>query len=121
MQWSIFSLLKYTLVPTSITYWKNVLFFGGNVMKNGKEQKKTSPNQIVAIVITILGFILGGLFYVRTKDWLVFLVFGFFALAEAFIVRFVLNRELKNWLSGSTIKSENQRRGFFCFDHTKGI
>ncbi|NLO38509.1 MAG: methyl-accepting chemotaxis protein [Ruminiclostridium sp.] len=64
-------------------------------MKNGKEQKKTSPNQIVAIVITILGFILGGLFYVRTKDWLVFLVFGFFALAEAFIVRFVLNRELK--------------------------
>ena len=64
-------------------------------MKNGKEQKKTSPNQIVAIVITILGFILGGLFYVRTKDWLVFLVFGFFALAEAFIVRFVLNRELR--------------------------
>ncbi|MBP7175241.1 MAG: methyl-accepting chemotaxis protein [Thermoclostridium sp.] len=64
-------------------------------MKNSKEPKKVNTVQAVIIATTILGFILGALFYFRTKDWLIFIVFGAFALAEAFIVRFVLNRELK--------------------------
>ncbi|NLN65740.1 MAG: methyl-accepting chemotaxis protein [Clostridiaceae bacterium] len=58
-------------------------------MKKDNEEKKTSANKIVQITATIIGFAIGFLFFMRTEDWMVFIVFGAFAMVEAFVVRTV--------------------------------
>jgi methyl-accepting chemotaxis protein len=64
-------------------------FLEGDCMKKDNEEKKTSANKIVLITATIIGFAIGFLFYMRTEDWMVFIVFGVFAMVEAFVVRTV--------------------------------
>jgi len=67
-----------------------------------KKKKKVKTGKIVAIIATILGFVLGGLFSFITQNWLIFVVFGLFALAEAVVVRFVLELEIKKLASRFT-------------------
>jgi methyl-accepting chemotaxis protein len=64
-------------------------FLEGDCMKKDNEEKKTSANKIVQITATIIGFAIGFLFFMRTEDWMVFIVFGAFAMVEAFVVRTV--------------------------------
>jgi len=85
----------------------------GVTMNNEKEQKKMEGGQIVLITTTILGFVLGALFYFRTKDWLVFIVFGAFALIEALVVKFVLELGIKKLTSRFSDQMQRIKEGDF--------
>jgi len=82
-------------------------------MKDNKEQKKMQIAQTVLLIPTILGFALGILFYFRTKDWLIFIVFGLFALVEAFFVRFLLGRDIQKLAARFTEQMQKIKEGDF--------
>ena len=82
-------------------------------MKKNEEEKKVKTGKIVAIIATILGFVLGGLFSFITQNWLIFVVFGLFALAEAVVVRFVLELEIKKLASRFTDQMQKIKEGDF--------
>ncbi len=59
-------------------------------MTSNNEEKKVNANQLVTIIATVLGFVLGSIFFFVTDNALIFIVFGVFALVEAIVVRIVL-------------------------------
>lgn len=82
-------------------------------MKENNEQKKANSNQIVTIIMTILGFVIGLLFYIRTKDWLIIIVMGLFALVETVVVRYVLELRIKKLADRFTEQMQKIKEGDF--------
>ncbi len=68
-------------------------------MKKDNEKKQSNINQITLTVATIVGLALGIVFSASTGNWLIFLVFGAFALIEALAVRYALENVI-NKLAG---------------------
>lgn len=68
-------------------------------MKKENEKKQSNINQITLTVATVVGLILGIVFSAITGNWLIFPVFGAFALIEALAVRYALENVI-NKLAG---------------------
>ena len=82
-------------------------------MKKEKEQKKTQTGQKTLITTTVLGFILGGVFYFRTRDWLVFIVFGLFALVEAVVIRYIIESGIRKLTERFSNQMQKIKEGDF--------
>lgn len=82
-------------------------------MKNQNEGKKKNAGHILKYVATGIGFVLGAIFYIITGNALVFIAFGVFALVEAIVVQFILEREIKKLANRFTDQMQKIKDGDF--------
>ncbi|AGC67290.1 methyl-accepting chemotaxis sensory transducer [Thermoclostridium stercorarium subsp. stercorarium DSM 8532] len=81
-------------------------------MENGRENK-IGMNQVAIIAATVIGFGIGIFFSIKTKEILIFIVVGLFALVEAIFVRLAFELELKKLADRFAAEMDKVKDGDF--------
>lgn len=82
-------------------------------MKKEKEERKRDINKTSLIIAVIVGAAVGILFSILTRNWLIFVAFTAFAIAEGLLVRYALERSIKKLADKLAIELNKIKQGDF--------